>query len=76
VQWPGWKGQRSCRAGAQTEASGLLRKKNGEFPTFQVSNIIQGDAVITAHGSKEMPIWGDVFRALKRDEAVSEAPGS
>lgn len=49
----------------------LLSKKNGgEFPAFRVSNIIQGDAVVTAHGSKEMPMWGDVFRVLKRDEAV------
>ncbi|MGA2880966.1 MAG: c-type cytochrome [Bryobacteraceae bacterium] len=49
----------------------LLSKKNGgEFPTFRVSNIIQGDAVITAHGSKAMPMWGDVFRVLKRDEAI------
>lgn len=49
----------------------LLSKKNGgEFPMFRVSNIIQGDAVIPAHGSREMPTWGDVFRELKRDESV------
>ena len=49
----------------------LLSKRNrGEFPMFRVTNIIQGDTVITAHGSREMPMWGDVFRGLKRDEAV------
>jgi mono/diheme cytochrome c family protein len=49
----------------------LLSKKNrGEFPMFQVTNVIQGDTVITAHGSRDMPMWGDVFRGLKRDEAV------
>ncbi len=49
----------------------LLSKKNGErFPRFHVSNVIMGDEVIAAHGSKEMPMWGDVFRDLKRDEAI------
>jgi mono/diheme cytochrome c family protein len=49
----------------------LLSKKNGgEFPMFHVSNVIQGDSVIAAHGSKDMPMWGDVFRELKRDESV------
>jgi len=49
----------------------LLSKKNrGEFPAFKVSNIIQGDAVVAAHGSKDMPMWGDVFENLKPDESV------
>jgi mono/diheme cytochrome c family protein len=48
----------------------LSKKSGGQFPSFRVSNIIQGDAEITAHGSKEMPMWGDVFRSLRRDELV------
>jgi len=49
----------------------LLGKKNGgKFPDFRVTNIIQGDTAITAHGSKDMPMWGDVFEELKPDESV------
>lgn len=48
----------------------LTKKSNGQFPSFRVSNIIQGDAEITAHGSKEMPMWGDAFRNLRRYEPV------
>ncbi len=48
----------------------LAKKSGGEFPAFPVANIIQGDADITAHGSQDMPMWGDVFRSLKRDEAM------
>jgi len=49
----------------------LLSKRNGgEFPTFRVSNLIQGDNLVAAHGSRDMPMWGDVFRDLKRDEMV------
>jgi mono/diheme cytochrome c family protein len=48
----------------------LSKKSGGEFPLFRVTNIIQGDADIPAHGSRDMPMWGDVFRSLRRDEAV------
>jgi len=49
----------------------LLSKNNGgQFPSFRVANVIQGDAEITAHGSREMPMWGDVFRELKRDDSL------
>ncbi|SRR5579883_1225936 len=48
----------------------LAKQNHGEFPVFRVAAAIQGDSVITAHGTKDMPIWGDVFRELKRDEAV------
>ena len=48
----------------------LLTKRNrGEFPMFRVSQIIQSDGVdIVAHGSRDMPMWGDVFRDVQRDE--------
>jgi mono/diheme cytochrome c family protein len=49
----------------------LLSKRNGgEFPSFRVGNIIQGDSEIAAHGARDMPMWGDLFRSLKRDESV------
>ena len=49
----------------------LLAKKNGgQFPTFRVSNIITGDAHIIAHGSREMPMWGDLFRDIQRNDAM------
>jgi mono/diheme cytochrome c family protein len=47
----------------------LMKKNGGQFPSFRISNIIQGDAQIAAHGSGEMPTWGDAFRTLGRDES-------
>lgn len=49
----------------------LLSKNNGgKFPFFRVSSVIQGDAGISAHGSREMPMWGDAFRTINRDESL------
>jgi mono/diheme cytochrome c family protein len=51
----------------------LLAKKNGgQFPTFRVSNIImgEGDTIIPAHGSRDMPMWGDIFSDIQRNDAI------
>jgi mono/diheme cytochrome c family protein len=48
----------------------LLSKKNGgKFPAERVRAYVEGtDAkTIEAHGSREMPIWGDVFRQIADD---------
>ena len=46
----------------------LLSKKTGKFPLLRVEQAIQGDGPIIAHGSREMPVYGDMFRDVKRDE--------
>jgi mono/diheme cytochrome c family protein len=39
-----------------------LRKRNkGTFPFWQIYQVIDGRQEIMAHGSRDMPIWGDVF---------------
>ena len=49
----------------------LLSKKNGgKFPRDTVSSVIEGNDFITEHGSRDMPIWGDAFRAVNRDESM------
>ena len=48
----------------------LSKKNGGKFPTFIVSNVILGDEFIAAHGSRDMPMWGDVFRSKNRDESA------
>lgn len=43
----------------------LLSKKNGgKFPTLAVQGYIRGDSNPAAHGSREMPMWGDIFRSV------------
>jgi len=42
----------------------LARQNNGKFPSIQVAKAITGEAGISAHGSKEMPVWGPVFMSM------------
>ncbi len=39
----------------------LAAKNGGKYPSLKVSAVIRGEEVPAAHGSKEMPIWGNLF---------------
>ena len=44
----------------------LAQRNQGKFPVEQVSRIIRGPSGNAAHGSREMPIWGPVFRNMDK----------
>jgi len=44
-----------------TDLTNLAAKNGGKFPALKVSAIIRGEEVLAAHGSKDMPIWGNLF---------------
>jgi mono/diheme cytochrome c family protein len=47
----------------------LAKKNGGAFPEMQVlRTITSGDVV--AHGSKDMPIWGNVLKGLDSSASV------
>ncbi len=47
-----------------------IAKVDGKFPALKVKRIIGGDDLISGHGSREMPVWGKVFRE-QRDQTIS-----
>jgi mono/diheme cytochrome c family protein len=46
----------------------LTRNNRGQFPTLRVRQMIMGDQVVAAHGSREMPIWGPIFHQIEEDQ--------
>ncbi len=42
----------------------LARNNNGVFPTNAVYETIYGSKTIPAHGTREMPIWGERFNPI------------
>ena len=48
----------------------LMKKNNGKSPILAVQNMIQGDNSPAAHGSRDMPMRGDIFRAVSASKAV------
>jgi len=57
----------SAMKGRVPDLTVLAKKHGGKFPTMQVEQEIQADN-LTAHGSRDMPVYGDMFRDIKRDE--------
>lgn len=45
----------------------LARNNRGLFPEAYVREVIMGDRVLAAHGSREMPIWGPIFHQVESD---------
>ena len=51
----------------------LLRSKNkGTYPLDRVMSSIDGSRVVRAHGTRNMPVWGEVFRQEHEKEKYTE----
>jgi mono/diheme cytochrome c family protein len=46
---------------APADLTTLTKNNGGKFPADRVSSILRGQASVTAHGNREMPVWGPVF---------------
>ncbi len=44
-----------------TDLTMLAKNNNGEFPAKKVEAFIDGGETVAAHGTREMPIWGNAF---------------
>jgi mono/diheme cytochrome c family protein len=47
----------------------LAQRDNGIFPADTVAAYIDGREINAAHGDRQMPIWGDVFRGQEQGTA-------
>ena len=55
---------------APSDLTLLKRRHGGTFPRADVALYLTGEEArtVVAHGSKDMPAWGPIFRALDPDE--------
>ena len=54
---------------APADLTKLSARNGGAFPDVHVRRYIEGLDEVAAHGSRDMPMWGDLFRSLNRDTA-------
>ncbi len=47
-----------------SDLTALSKNNGGKYPALKVASAIRGEAAVGAHGSKEMPVWGDLFRTI------------
>jgi mono/diheme cytochrome c family protein len=49
-----------------TDLTELSAKSGGKYPAMHISSVLRGEAETPAHGSKDMPVWGPLFRHLSQ----------
>jgi mono/diheme cytochrome c family protein len=55
-----------------TDLTRLSKKNKGQFPFWQVYRIIDGREEVKGHGTRDMPIWGDVFSQQEGGKLADE----
>ena len=50
----------------------LAKQNAGKFPELRVFGAINGDLRVTAHGSRDMPTWGVVFRHMDGTDIAAD----
>ena len=50
----------------------IAARRGGKFPDGEIARFIDGRFTLAAHGSREMPIWGERFGDAIPDSGVAE----
>ena len=55
------------------DLTAIAKRRGGGFPTGEVAQFIDGRFALPAHGSREMPVWGERFGSDVPDSGVGES---
>jgi len=71
----GGRGDGPVAASLKVEVPDLTRiaaRQGGQFPAEQIRKIIDGRTTMPPHGSREMPVWGQEFRAAALNDSRAQ----
>ena len=57
---------------APADLTEISKRAGGTFPFAKVKAQVTGDDVIAAHGSRDMPTWGPLFKQADASHSVAE----
>jgi mono/diheme cytochrome c family protein len=69
------RGQGPAAAALKTkpaDLSALSKNNNGKYPASHVASVLEFGSKISAHGSKEMPVWGQTLANLNPGAASTQ----
>jgi mono/diheme cytochrome c family protein len=55
-----------------TDLTQIAHNNNGRFPDTKVMAILKGEQSVVAHGSQEMPTWGNIFNNISGNITVAQ----
>jgi mono/diheme cytochrome c family protein len=51
----------------------ISRRNEGRFPEERMMRMLTGQETVTAHGSQDMPVWGNVFNNMSNNLEMTQA---
>lgn len=51
----------------------IAARRGGRFPDAEIAQFVDGRFTLAAHGSREMPVWGEVFTREIPESDVAES---
>lgn len=57
---------------APTDLTMLDKHNNGKFPEMHVMHSIEGESMVGAHGTRDMPVWGQKLRRTTGSSAEAQ----
>ena len=51
----------------------ITERNGGKFPVQKIYDIIEGSSVVAAHGTRDMPLWGDRYRKAPQPQTPDQA---
>ncbi|HKO12550.1 MAG TPA: cytochrome c [Acidobacteriaceae bacterium] len=57
---------------AATDLTQMAKQNGGKFPDAHIYAVLQFGSDTSAHGSKDMPVWGPALRSLDRGSPTTE----
>lgn len=55
--------------GERLDLTRISKRNNGQYPAQRIASILGNRAGVAAHGSQEMPVWGDSFRGVGEQDS-------
>jgi mono/diheme cytochrome c family protein len=55
-----------------TDLTQLSAHNSGKFPDVRIAGYIEGDDSVESHGSRDMPMWGGVFKSMAGGEDMAK----
>lgn len=50
----------------------IQKRSGGTFPSARIQEMVSGEKMAAAHGSREMPIWGPIFSQIAWDQDLGK----
>jgi mono/diheme cytochrome c family protein len=58
---------------APTDLTQISKRNKGTFPDERMMRMLQGQEPVTAHGSQDMPVWGNIFNNMTPNLEMKQA---